>query len=201
MGRRDDQLKVRGVRIEPAEVERALLTLPGVQDVRVVLRGEADGQTLVAAVVAREDLDLADTRARAGKLLPAELVPDRFVRIESMPLSPNGKADRRALARLLDGPDAAERSAAERSAAERTAAPGSGGAGGGLAPGATRSGRSAPCGPSSWASPPVRGTASSRSAAPPSAPSGSYCACATCSACACRCGTSPRRRPSPPRSV
>ncbi|MCI0384304.1 amino acid adenylation domain-containing protein [Streptomyces sp. CNQ085] len=124
VGRRDDQLKVRGVRIEPAEVERALLTLPGVQDVRVVLRGEADGQTLVAAVVAREALDLADTRARAGRLLPAELVPDRFVRIGSMPLSPNGKADRRALARLLDGPEAAE----------RAAAPGSGGTGDGPAP-------------------------------------------------------------------
>ncbi|MBN3928792.1 amino acid adenylation domain-containing protein [Streptomyces verrucosisporus] len=130
VGRRDDQLKVRGVRIEPAEVERALLTLPGVQDVRVVLRGEADGQTLVAAVVAREDLDLADTRARAGKLLPAELVPDRFVRIESMPLSPNGKADRRALARLLDGPDSTE-----RNAAGQAAAPGSGGAGSGPTPG------------------------------------------------------------------
>ncbi|WP_101256733.1 non-ribosomal peptide synthetase [Streptomyces barkulensis] len=124
VGRRDDQLKVRGVRIEPAEVERALLTLPGVQDVRVVLRGEADGQTLVAAVVAREGLDLADTRARAGRLLPAELVPDRFVRIENMPLSPNGKADRRALARLLDGPDTAARNTAERDTAPGSAAGG-----------------------------------------------------------------------------
>ncbi|MFJ4567223.1 amino acid adenylation domain-containing protein [Streptomyces caelestis] len=110
VGRHDDQVKVRGVRIEPAEVERALLALPGVQDVKVVVQGEADRTMLVAAVVAEDSFDAVAARSGARKLLPAEQVPDRFVPVTSMPLSPNGKADRRALARLLAerAPEAAE---------------------------------------------------------------------------------------------
>ncbi|WNI18013.1 non-ribosomal peptide synthetase [Actinacidiphila sp. ITFR-21] len=107
VGRRDDQVKVRGVRIEPAEVERALRALPDVQDVRIVVQGEADRMMLIAAVVAGDGFDPADARSRARALLPAELVPDRFVRIAAMPLSPNGKADRGALTRLLETPDPA----------------------------------------------------------------------------------------------
>ena len=101
VGRRDDQMKVRGVRIEPAEVEEALRALPGVQDVRIIAQGEADTTMLIAAVVADDGFDPAGAAARARHLLPAEMVPDRFVPIDAMPLSPNGKADRKALARLL----------------------------------------------------------------------------------------------------
>lgn len=104
VGRRDDQMKVRGVRIEPAEVEEALRALPGVQDVRIIAQGEADTTMLIAAVVAGDGFDPAGAAARARHLLPAEMVPDRFVPIAAMPLSPNGKADRAALARLLQAP-------------------------------------------------------------------------------------------------
>ncbi len=115
VGRRDDQVKVRGVRIEPAEVERALLALPGVQDVKVVVQGAADRTMLVAVVVAEDGFDPSDARARARQLLPAEQVPDRFLQVASMPLSPNGKADRQALARLLDTPTAPAGDAPEAS--------------------------------------------------------------------------------------
>lgn len=104
VGRVDDQIKLRGVRIEPTEVENALLRLPGIQDVKVVVSGTLDRAQLVAAVITDQPLSsiLLD-HARA--VLPPELVPDRFVRFEIFPLSGNGKTDRRALAAAVDHPE------------------------------------------------------------------------------------------------
>jgi amino acid adenylation domain-containing protein/thioester reductase-like protein len=102
VGRRDDQIKIRGVRIEPAEVERGLLDLTGVRDVRVLVHGQDDHALLVAMVVAADDFDTHAARSQAKQLMPAELVPDRFVPIAAMPLNANGKADRSALVRLFE---------------------------------------------------------------------------------------------------
>lgn len=108
VGRNDDQVKVRGVRIEPSEVEVHLSRLPLVHAVHVMVRSRGEGESLVAAVTAQPGFDPVAARADARALLPAEMVPDRFVVLPAMPLSPNGKVDRKALARLVDeadGPD------------------------------------------------------------------------------------------------
>lgn len=96
-GRIDDQIKLRGVRIEPVEVEDALLRLPGVTEAKVFVDGELDGAQLVAAVVG-DRLNIEQLPEAARSVLPSELLPDRFVQLDRLPLSANGKTDRRALA-------------------------------------------------------------------------------------------------------
>ncbi|GLZ28518.1 hypothetical protein Lesp02_07080 [Lentzea sp. NBRC 105346] len=95
VGRTDDQVKIRGFRIEPGEVEAALLADPSVAQAVVVVRDER----LIGYVVPVDGL-LVDTvalRSRAGELLPAHAVPSAVVVLDAMPLTPNGKLDRRAM--------------------------------------------------------------------------------------------------------
>jgi amino acid adenylation domain-containing protein len=99
-GRRDGQLKIRGYRIEPAEVEWALERLGGVRQCAVVGRADGSGSTRLVAYVVPEDEDAADAdrlRAKTREELPAHLVPQDFVLLDALPLSPNGKLDRAAL--------------------------------------------------------------------------------------------------------
>nr|WP_246371936.1 non-ribosomal peptide synthetase [Gordonia humi] len=103
-GRADGQLSVRGLRVEPGEVEAALVAQPGVAAaaVTVVRIGASDALAafVVADPVETEPFDLADLRRRLGAVLPAHLVPTAVTEIDAIPLSPNGKIDRRALAAL-----------------------------------------------------------------------------------------------------
>jgi amino acid adenylation domain-containing protein len=99
-GRRDFQVKVRGIRVEPAEIEAALARHPGVQENAVLAIEDAPGETrLVAYVAAREGepLTTAGLRAFLGERLPAPLVPAAFVFLPALPWTPTGKLDRRAL--------------------------------------------------------------------------------------------------------
>ncbi|WP_410667634.1 non-ribosomal peptide synthase/polyketide synthase [Amycolatopsis sp. cmx-4-68] len=91
LGRVDDQVKVRGFRIEPGEVETALRAQAGVTDAAVDAR---DGR-LVAYVVG--DAEPAALRAGLTGILPAHLVPSAFVALHRLPLTRHGKLDRRAL--------------------------------------------------------------------------------------------------------
>ncbi|MEU2246719.1 amino acid adenylation domain-containing protein [Streptomyces sp. NPDC019224] len=99
LGRLDGQVKVRGYRVEPGEVENALLAQPGVAEAVVVARRD----TLVGHVVpaatdpAVPALDPAALRSAVGALLPAHLVPAAILVLDRLPLTPNGKLDRAAL--------------------------------------------------------------------------------------------------------
>ncbi|WP_254897273.1 non-ribosomal peptide synthetase [Amycolatopsis sp. Hca4] len=96
LGRLDDQVKIRGFRVEPGEVEAALVRLPGVTAAVVVAHRPDGGHArLVAYVVGEATPDGLRTALRAT--LPDYLVPSAFVPVDAIPLTPQGKVDRRAL--------------------------------------------------------------------------------------------------------
>ncbi|MFI1409876.1 amino acid adenylation domain-containing protein [Streptomyces sp. NPDC020707] len=108
LGRADRQLKKRGFRVEPAEIEETLRRDPLVKDVTVALRGsQADQAFLVAYVVvepqAQATVDQVEKRSR--EQLPDHLVPDRFLTVDALPLTSNGKVDHNALAALPQQPE------------------------------------------------------------------------------------------------
>ncbi|GAB2887132.1 non-ribosomal peptide synthetase DhbF [Streptomyces deserti] len=99
-GRADDQVKISGYRVEPAEIEAVLAKHPAVARAVVVPRTEPGGpQRLVAYVVPGKgaDVDARELRRFAARALPAHMVPATVMVLETMPLTANGKADRRAL--------------------------------------------------------------------------------------------------------
>ncbi len=99
----DEQVKLRGHRIEPGEVESVLRRHPGVRDVVVVLCGAGEGtKQLVAFFVPHRDdaPSPEELRCLARTHLPGYMVPSAFVQNGALPLLPNGKVDRRALAAL-----------------------------------------------------------------------------------------------------
>lgn len=99
-GRSDNQVKLRGVRIELEEIERTLLEVcPACSAAAVVLHTpqETQASPRLIAWVTPPELDLAVLRTRAAERLPPSMMPAQFVAIDRLPLSPTGKVDRRAL--------------------------------------------------------------------------------------------------------
>jgi amino acid adenylation domain-containing protein len=99
-GRADRQLKVRGYRIEPGEIEAALRQHAVLHDAVVDVRGTGDDKRLIAWVVPREGMEAPagpDLRLFLRERLPEPLVPALFVPLVALPLTPSGKLDRRAL--------------------------------------------------------------------------------------------------------
>ncbi|MFJ1455403.1 amino acid adenylation domain-containing protein [Nocardia sp. N2S4-5] len=122
LGRIDDQVKLRGFRIELGEIEAALLAHETVRQVAVIVRDESGSQRLVAYLVGQPGAapDVAAVRAAAELLLPDYMVPSAFVVLDAIPLTVNGKLDRRALPRPAAAVEAyrAPRTAVERAVAE-----------------------------------------------------------------------------------
>src|SRR5438874_7013136 len=100
-GRNDFQVKIRGFRIELGEVEAQLARHPGVKEAVVLAREDEPGEKrLVAYVTAKgEALGVEELRSHMQATVPQSMVPAAFVELEAMPLTPNGKVDRRALPR------------------------------------------------------------------------------------------------------
>ncbi|MFD9942349.1 amino acid adenylation domain-containing protein, partial [Nonomuraea sp. NPDC059022] len=93
LGRIDHQVKIRGIRVEPGEVEAALTAHPSVRSAVVLARRGA----LVGYLVAETGIDLPALTAHLRVRLPEHLVPAQYAVLEELPLTPNGKLDRHAL--------------------------------------------------------------------------------------------------------
>ncbi|WP_210528171.1 MupA/Atu3671 family FMN-dependent luciferase-like monooxygenase [Rubellimicrobium arenae] len=98
LGRADHQVKLRGYRIELGEIEAVLDAQPGIRQSVVMAREDVPGNVqLVGYVTADAPVDEAALREAVGRQLPVHMVPARVVRLESFPLTPNRKVDRKAL--------------------------------------------------------------------------------------------------------
>ncbi|MBO7664183.1 MAG: amino acid adenylation domain-containing protein, partial [Clostridia bacterium] len=95
-GRIDDQVKLRGLRIELGEVQSVIASYPAVRsNVVIVVHGETD--YLAAYFTADEQVDIADLRAHISRYLTAYMVPQAFMQLDAMPMNANGKVDKKAL--------------------------------------------------------------------------------------------------------
>ncbi|HVI70927.1 MAG TPA: condensation domain-containing protein, partial [Pyrinomonadaceae bacterium] len=99
LGRLDQQVKIRGFRIELEEIESVLSTLQGVRECVVMAQAEASSseRRLIGYVVSDSELDQGKVRRYLEERLPPYMVPSLIIKLDRMPLSPNGKIDRRAL--------------------------------------------------------------------------------------------------------
>jgi acyl carrier protein len=124
LGRKDHQLKVRGHRIEAAEVEIALLQVNGIKEAAVVARPDAHGESRLAAYIVPSAIPPPTVSAIHRSLaerLPDYMIPSAFVFIDSLPLAASGKVVRRLLPDPGPGrPELAEAYVAPRSPVEQT---------------------------------------------------------------------------------
>jgi amino acid adenylation domain-containing protein len=95
LGRVDDQVKLHGVRIEPGEIEAVLSAQPGVRACAVAVQGQGADAALVAYVVGGAAVQRL--RGALAEVLPPTMIPTRYVQLDHLPLSVNGKLDRRRL--------------------------------------------------------------------------------------------------------
>ncbi|MCP4117659.1 MAG: amino acid adenylation domain-containing protein [Desulfobacteraceae bacterium] len=105
LGRRDEQIKIRGHRVEPGEIENRLCRFPGVEKA-VVVKIESLHK-LAAYLVADGDPDVQELKAHLGRFLPDYMIPSFFTRVGELPRTPTGKIDKKA----LPPPDTASRNA------------------------------------------------------------------------------------------
>ncbi|HEY0068158.1 MAG TPA: phosphopantetheine-binding protein, partial [Flavisolibacter sp.] len=98
LGRKDSQVKIRGYRIELGEIENALSNHPDVEAAAVTaITGRQGENELAAYLTGRTSLNAAALRTFLKNTLPAHMIPEHFVQLDSLPLTSNGKVDRNAL--------------------------------------------------------------------------------------------------------
>ncbi|UED72201.1 non-ribosomal peptide synthetase [Brevibacillus sp. DP1.3A] len=102
LGRHDDQVKIRGFRIEIGEIENRLVKHDLITEAVVIAHGERGEKYLVGYVVADEQLDMQEVRAFLAQALPSYMIPASLVQLECIPVSPNGKVDKKALLEVDD---------------------------------------------------------------------------------------------------
>ncbi|MCP4653990.1 MAG: amino acid adenylation domain-containing protein, partial [bacterium] len=103
LGRLDHQVKLRGLRLEPGEIETVLAGHPALTAAAVVSRTATGGEAQLVAFVAMQEgvaVSAAELRAHLARQLPEAMVPRTYVALAALPLTPNGKVDRRALVTL-----------------------------------------------------------------------------------------------------
>ena len=126
LGRKDLQLKVRGFRVEPEQIERVLQRHPSVKEAVVIGNSDADGSAQLVGyftIVEPPAPKVDALRQFLAERLPDYMIPARFVRLDRLPLTPNGKVDRRALpASTRERPDLSVPYSEATSAIERTVA-------------------------------------------------------------------------------
>ncbi|MBA4538661.1 amino acid adenylation domain-containing protein [Bacillus aquiflavi] len=104
LGRIDNQVKIRGFRIEISEIEAQLLKNERIKEALVIDRKDHHGHTyLCAYMIAQHDLTVSELREYLANHLPDYMIPSHFIQIDKMPLTPNGKVDRKALPLLEEG--------------------------------------------------------------------------------------------------
>jgi tyrocidine synthetase-3 len=98
LGRLDNQVKVRGYRVECGEIEQALLQHPGIQEAAVIARPVTGQENeLTGYIVNKKDLNIIGLRTHLAGIIPHYMIPSYFVFLDKLPLTPNGKVDRKAL--------------------------------------------------------------------------------------------------------
>ncbi|KOG02517.1 Amino acid adenylation [Pseudomonas syringae pv. aceris] len=97
LGRNDDQVKIHGLRIEPGDIQACLISHPGIEQAIVLVRDEQPGGQRLVAYYTGTQLPVETLREVLRAQLPDYMVPALFVHLDAMPLSPNGKLDRKAL--------------------------------------------------------------------------------------------------------
>ncbi|MGB8452323.1 MAG: amino acid adenylation domain-containing protein, partial [Anaerocolumna sp.] len=98
LGRIDDQVKIRGFRIELGEIEAQLLMHPSIREAVVIAREDSQGDKYLAAYYTGEEgLEAAELREQMAEALPDYMVPSYFVQLGTMPVTSNGKVDKKAL--------------------------------------------------------------------------------------------------------
>ncbi|WP_455430054.1 amino acid adenylation domain-containing protein [Nocardiopsis sinuspersici] len=100
LGRVDDQVKIRGFRVELGEIEAVLAQHPDIRNTAVLVHTDGAAKRLVAFITSREPVDSEELRSFLGQRLPDYMVPGVVVPLEELPLTANGKVDRKALAAL-----------------------------------------------------------------------------------------------------
>lgn len=103
VGRRDEQVKVRGYRIELAEIESALRSCPGVEDAVALVKDEADSRKIIAYFTHKnEEISVNELRDNLKAKIPHYMLPHYFIRLTAIPITANNKVDRAALLRFAN---------------------------------------------------------------------------------------------------
>ncbi|MGN6601365.1 MAG: amino acid adenylation domain-containing protein [Ginsengibacter sp.] len=100
LGRKDNQVKIRGHRIEIEEIERVIATYPKIKEAVVVVTKKSGGSLLVACMVVKESTDLNELVGFLKAKLPEYMIPGAFVELGEIPLTANGKVDRKSLSEM-----------------------------------------------------------------------------------------------------